>query len=862
MITLTLNGAQAFFAGDGKTSLLSWLRNDRHLTAAKDGCSGQAACGACLVEVDGRPVLACATPMSRVAGREVVTLEGMPASLRQTLGQAFVASGAVQCGFCTPGFLTRTKTLLARNPDPSRQEVIEALRFHLCRCTGYVKIVDAVLAAARALGQDHRVSLEKRAGIGVSSPKYGAYDRALGEKPFVDDLRFEGLLHGALKFSDHPRARVLSIDTSRAAAAPGVRKIFLADDIPGQRHAGLLVEDWPLMIRAGEITRYIGDVLASVVAETEAQARAAVELIEVRYEVLEPLVDMRQALTSSIKVHEGGNLLGEKIIKRGDARSRLAASAFRARGTFTTPFIDHGFLETECCVVLPRGAGIKVFTQSQGPYRERDEIAHQLGIAEHLVEVEVVDCGGAFGGKEDMTVQGHAALACHLLRVPVKFKLSRPESIRMHPKRHATILEYEIGCDHNGRLTGLYARILGDTGAYASVGGPVMDRAGTHASGAYHFPAVDIIARSVYTNNIPCGAMRGFGVNQATFALESLVDELCVQGGFDPWQFRYDNALDIGAMLAPGQVLTAAVGLKETLLKVKDAYDRASCKGLACAVKNCGVGNGIPELSQVVIEVGEGGRITLHHGWTEMGQGVHTIACQVLCEATGIADIELITPKVTTAAGAFGGPTTASRGTLLLGRAIIEAARELKKDLQHHSLSELAGRTYRGEYLCDFTQSEGEPGAIISHIAYGYATNLAILDEEGRLVKIIAAHDAGRILNPKLFEGQIEGGVAMGVGYALSEKLPLADGYLTSDKYRSLGLPRSCDMPEIEVIGVESDDPEGPYGAKGVGEIGSIPTAPAIANAFYAYDGRRRYSLPLERPTSKRPVGGHHKVFP
>ncbi len=848
MIELTLNGAKTRFDGDESTSLLSWLRNDQNLTAAKDGCSGQAACGACLVEVDGKAKLACATPMKKVAGKQVVTLEGVPESLLQTLGRAFVAKGAVQCGFCTPGFLTRTKILLAENPDPTREEVTKALRFHLCRCTGYVKIVDAVLEAALALREGRDTPMEQGAGISISSPKFKAVDRALGRKPFVDDLRFDGMLFGALKFSEHPRARVVHIETSAAEQAEGVIKVLLASDIPGQRNSGLIVEDWPLMMQEGEITRYIGDVLASVVAETEAQARAAVELIEVEYEVLEPLVDMRKALTSPIKVHEKGNLLGEKIIKRGETKKLLQTSSHTARGTFTTPTIDHGFLETECCVVIPKGDGIKVFTQSQGPYRERDEIAHQLALSEEQVEVEVIDCGGAFGGKEDMTVQGHAALACHLLDRPVKYKLSRPESIRMHPKRHPTILEYEIGCDDNGKLTGLYARILGDTGAYASVGGPVMDRAGTHASGGYHFPAVDIEARSVYTNNIPCGAMRGFGVNQACFALEGLIDELCEKGGFDPWQFRYDNALDIGSMLAPGQVLTASVGLKETLLAVKDAYDKAQYKGLACAVKNCGVGNGIPELSRVKIEIHEGGKIILHHGWTEMGQGVHTIARQILCEATGIEDIDLITPFVTTASGAVGGPTTASRGTLLLGRAIIEAAKALKKDLQKHSLAELAGRVYEGEYLCDYTQAEGEPGKIISHISYGYATNLAILDEAGNLEKIIAAHDAGKILNPKLFEGQIEGGVAMGVGYALSEKVEVNNGYLTSGKYRTLGLPKINDLPEIEVFGVESDDPEGPFGAKGVGEIGSIPTAPAIANAFCHFDGKRRYSLPLERP--------------
>ncbi len=851
MIELTLNGKLQQFLGDESISLLSWLRNVKNLTAAKDGCSGQAACGACLVEVDEKAVLACVTPMKKVAGKKVVTLEGLPESFLQTLGRAFVAKGAVQCGFCTPGFLTRTKIFLQINQNPTRAEVEKALRFNLCRCTGYVKIVDAVLEAAAALRGKTEIPFEEKAAIAVSSPKFKAVDRALGRKPFVDDLRFEGMLHGALKFSDHPRARVLSIDVSAAEKMAGVRRVLLATDIPGQRNSGLIIEDWPLMIEVGEITRYIGDVLASVVAETEAQARAAVEAIVVEYEVLEALIDMTQALESDIKVHEQGNLLGEKIIRRGNVEALFESSSFIASGTFTTPAIDHGFLEVECCVVIPTDSGIKVFSQSQGPYRERDEIAHQLGLSQEQVEVEVVDCGGAFGGKEDMTVQGHAALACHYLKVPVKYKLTRPQSIRMHPKRHPTILKYEIGCDEKGMLTALHARILGDTGAYASVGGPVMDRAGTHACGGYHFEAVDIEARSVYTNNIPCGAMRGFGVNQATFALESLIDELCARGGFDRWQFRYDNALDIGKMLAPGQVLTASVGLRETLLSVKDAYEKARYKGLACAIKNCGVGNGLTEESKVIIEVHEGGRITLHHGWTEMGQGVHTIARQVLCEATGITDIDMITPFVSTASGAVGGPTTASRGTLLLGRAIIDAAEELKEDLQNHSLAELAGKTYRGEFICDYTDADGKPGEIISHISYGYATNLAILDEEGRLEKIIASHDAGRILNPKLFEGQIEGGVAMGVGYALTEKVPVKDGKLTSGKYRALGIPKMGNLPEIEVIGVESDDPEGPFGAKGVGEIGCIATAPAIANAFCDYDGKRRFSLPLD-PVAKK----------
>jgi CO/xanthine dehydrogenase Mo-binding subunit len=409
-------------------------------------------------------------------------------------------------------------------------------------------------------------------------------------------------------------------------------------------------------------------------------------------------------------------------------------------------------------------------------------------------------------------------------------------------------LDYTLGCDENGKLTAFKAVILADTGAYASVGGPVLGRAVTHAAGAYYVPSVNIEGKAVYTNNIPCGAMRGFGVNQVTFAMETMVEELCEMGGFDSWQFRYDNALDTGLMTTTGQVLGEGVGLRRTLLAVKDAYEKAEVKGLSLAIKNCGMGNGMVEVSEVKIEVLPDGKLILHHGWTEMGQGIHTVARQILCKAVGLGDCELIDIKVTTASAAVGGVTTASRGTMLLGRSIIDAALKLKKDLESNSLEELAGRIYEGSFICDYTHAEGEPGKIISHIAYGFATHLAILDEKGGVDTIYAAHDSGRVINPLLFEGQIEGGVVMGLGYALSEKVPLEEGRLTSEKYISLGIPKLAKVPRIVPIAVEEDDPEGAFGAKGVGEIVCIPTAPAIANAFYRYDGVRRYALPLKPP--------------
>jgi len=360
-------------------------------------------------------------------------------------------------------------------------------------------------------------------------------------------------------------------------------------------------------------------------------------------------------------------------------------------------------------------------------------------------------------------------------------------------------------------------------------------------------PHVDIESKAVYTNNIPCGAMRGFGVSQVTFAMESCVDQLCAQAGFDPWQFRFDNALDTGKATVTGQILGEGVGLKETLLAVKDEFYQADYAGLSCGIKNCGIGNGVVEESGVKIEIRSEKHIVLQHGWTEMGQGVDTVAQQIFCEETGIENPAIIEVNVSTESKAIAGMTTASRATFLLGNAIIAACRNLKKDLQTRTLKELSGQVYSANWVCDWTTKLGDPGAVITHYAYGYATHLVVLNDKGDVDTVVAAHDVGRVINPTLFEGQIEGAVVMGLGYALSEELPKENGFLKTDRYGKLGIPRINNLPNIVVKGVEVKDPIGPYGAKGVGEIGNIPTAAAVANAFYAFDKVRRYELPLKK---------------
>jgi aldehyde oxidoreductase len=714
-----------------------------------------------------------------------------------------------------------------------------------------VKIIDAIHEAAQRLQQLQPTTSTTLSGnVGTSYPKYEAYEMAVGKRLFVNDLKFEGMLYGALYFSDHAKATVLEIDVSEAVKVKGVVRIITADDIPGNRFVGLIFKDWPLMIKPGETTRYIGDVLAGVVAETEEIAREAVKLIKVTYEVLKPVTDPHEAIKPrALKVHPDRNNLLEtcRVYRGGIADEILAASDFVAKGIYQTQRIEHAFLETEGAVAMPFEDGIHLYSNGQGIYEDRKQVAAILNLPVEKARVTLVSTGGGFGGKEDMTVQGHASLFAWLIKKPVKLVLSRDESIRMHPKRHPVYMDMEVGCDKDGKLTGLKLYAVGDSGAYASVGTKVMERVAGHASGAYHFPCVNLEALTVYTNNIPSGAMRGFGANQVAFALEGCIDDLCKQGGFDRWQFRYDNALCEGKMTATGQVLHKGVGVRETLLAVKPYYDKARFKGLACGIKNSGVGNGMADFSDVIIEIISEKHVILHHGWTEMGQGVHTVATQVLCEETGIPPgiVEVIVDSI---AGIPTGMTTSSRATALLGNAILDASKQIREDLKHKSLQELSGKIYKGNYTCDWTTKPGaDVKEIITHFAYGYATQLVVLDENGKIETVYAAHDAGKIMNPIMFEGQIEGAVHMGLGYALSEDLPMIDGQLVSTKMRDLKILRAKDMPEIVVLGVEVKDPVGPYGAKGLGEIGLVPTAAAVANALCDFDSVRRFSLPMKK---------------
>ncbi|HYN48358.1 MAG TPA: molybdopterin cofactor-binding domain-containing protein, partial [Candidatus Nanopelagicales bacterium] len=738
---------------------------------------------------------------------------------------------------------------------------------NFCRCTGYVKIVDAIeRVAAERRGEVRADGPAPEAGAragGVGAPvdRIGARAMALGEQQFVADMVVPGMLHGALRFSDHPRAVVRRIDTSRAAASPGVVAIVTAADVPGERIVGLITHDWPVFVADGETTRYVGDVLAAVAARTRREARAAAALIDVEYEVLRPVGDAFAALEPGAPaVHPAGNLLETSVVRRGDAGAALASAVHVVRDRFTTSAVEHAFLEPEACLAVPGAEpgepAIHLFSQGQGAWDDRRQVAALLGLPETAVRVTQVATGGAFGGKEDLSVQGQTALLASVSGQPVLLALSRPESLRLHPKRHALTMDYDVGCDAEGRLVAVRARIVGDTGAYASVGAKVLERAAGHACGAYRVPNVDIEARTVYTNNPPAGAFRGFGVPQVTFAMDGLLDRLAERVGIDGWEIRWRNAIRVGDRFGTGQLLGPGVGLEKTLLAVRDAYRGARFAGIACGAKNVGIGNGMVERGRAILRPEADGTLTLWHSWTEMGQGVHTVFAQIVAEEVGV-DPTAVRVLVDTERELDTGETTASRATTLGGQAVADAARRLRTALDALRPGglpqDLAGREFSGEFVVDWTTpiGEGIPDPV-THLAYGWATQVVILDDEGRLARVVAAHDVGRAMNPTLLEGQVEGGVHMGLGLALTEAFVTEGGVPLTDTLKSQGIIPAASMPPVDVIIVEEAQPEGPYGAKGAGEAVLVPTPAAVAGALFAFDGIRRTALPMRDSAAAR----------
>lgn len=844
MFKFKVNGMEVETSENKK--LIDYLRDDLDVTSIKNGC-GEGSCGACTILLDGKKMRACVLTTERADGKEILTVEGLTELEKAVYHYAFSVAGAVQCGFCIPGMVLSAKALLDTNLHPTENDIKKAIQGNICRCTGYVKIIQAIFLAAKCFrGEEQPLLKENKGFVGERAIRQDAEPKILGTGKFTDDIKVPGMVYGSALRTKYPRALIKAINLDGALKHPECVKIVLAEDIPGNRILGHLTKDWPALIAVGEETRYYGDAIALVAAKTKKALEEIKNLIEVEYEERKPVFDPEEAMAlEDYKIHETGNVYRVEKIRRGNADQVIAESAYSVTNTYYTPAQEHAFLEPESALAIPNGEELSVYTGGQSIYDEHREIGRLLGIAPEKLRIKSAYVGGGFGGKEDMSVQHHAALLAYLAKVPVKVTFTREESMRYHPKRHPMKITMTTACDKDGHLTAMKCQVISDTGAYASLGGPVLQRACTHAAGPYNYQNIDIVGTAVYTNNIPAGAFRGFGVTQTMFATECNLNQLAELVGIDAFEIRYRNALRPGDVMPNGQIADESTGIVETLEAVKDEfYANYEHAGIACAIKNAGLGVGVPDTGRVRLVI-ENGKVSLRTSAACMGQGIASTVRAICCQATGLSADKILVVAPDTAITPDSGTSTASRQTLITGETTRRASLKLAKALENHTLEELEGEEFYAEFVGVTDPMGSDKCNPVSHVAYGYATQVVVLDEKGKVKKVKAAHDVGKAINPANVEGQIEGGVVMGLGFCLTENLQIAEGE-PHVNFGKLGLWRAMDIPEIETVLIEKNTTELAFGAKGVGEITLIPTSPAVQNAYYKRDGVFRTKLPLE----------------
>ncbi len=844
MIHFVVNGKE--IATDSEKNLLEFLRDDLAITSVKEGCS-TGACGTCSVLIDGLSKRACTQKVQKLEGVSILTVDGLTAREKQVYAYCFGVAGAVQCGFCIPGMVISAKALLDKNVNPDEADIRKAIKGNICRCTGYVKIIEAISLSAKYFRENIPVPQPvDTALLGDEIIRPDAEAKTLGKAVYVDDITLPGMAYGSAVRARYPRATVLKIDASEALAHPDCVAVITAKDVPVNK-TGHLKKDWDVLIAEGDNTRYVGDGVALVVSRTKETLETIKALVKIEYQPLSPLSSPAMALaTGAPHLHEGGNVLSVQHLKRGEpVEDVFAKSAFVVTNHFSTPFTDHAFMEPECAIGVPQGENFLLYTASQNIYDERREIAHILDIDPERLHIESQTVGGGFGGKEDMSVQHHAALAAFITGLPVKVKFSRQESILVHPKRHAMEIDMTTACDENGLITAVKAEIVSDTGAYASLGGPVLQRACTHAGGPYHYPNVDIKGTAVYTNNPPAGAFRGFGVTQSVFAIESNLTLLAEKVGINPLEIRLRNAIRPGQSLPNGQIADESTALYECLVALQPYYDENKIMGLACALKNSGLGVGVPDTGRCIVSM-ENGKFHVRTGAARIGQGLDAVILKMACQALGVKPSQVIIEQPNTQRTPNSGTTTASRQTLFTGEAVRVACENLLARKAARTWTDMEGEEAYGEYTCVTDPIDSQKEHPVSHAAYGYGAQLVSLDDDGNVADVICAYDVGKVINRTGAEGQVEGGVAMGLGYALTEDYPLIDS-IPQATYAKLRLFRADQTPPIKVLLVEGSDKLAmAYGAKGVGELATIPTAPAVSAAYYKKDGIFRTKLPLE----------------
>ena len=827
------------------------------------------------------------------------------------LQEAFVEHGAVQCGFCIPGQIMTAYALLKRNPDPNSDDIRFALKDTLCRCAGYPSIENAIIAAAHALRTGEPVqkpthipdSIHQHKTVGHSHLRPEAVEKVTGEAIYTDDLKFDGMLYAKAKRAMIPHGFLKKLDVSKAKALPGVVSVLTAKDVPGEKTHGLVIYDWPVMVGLGERVRYVGDAIAIVAAETQEIAEQASALIEAEYDLQPVITNPVMAREEGVpQIHEKGNLLKHIKVRKGDMDAGFAEADVILEHTFHTPTTDHAFIEPECSIAVPLPDGrMEIYVGSQIPYQDRTQVARAMGWSEDRIRIVGQLMGGGFGGKEDVMGQIHSAMLANVTQRPVKLLFDRQESLLVHPKRHATQIRVKIGAKKDGRLVAAETELYGDTGAYASLGEKVMTRATTHSAGPYDIPHVRADCYAMYTNNPPAGAFRGFGVTQSAFAVESMMDMLAEKLNMDRVELRRMNSLHVGSITNTGQELRDSVGLVECIDKV-DAEMRKHAShpfaprvdpknpnlvhawGFAAAYKNTGLGGGAPDISGADVELYEDGTFQVRSSAAELGQGLVTVMRLTVAEEMAVAPEKVRVLVMDTDLTPNGGPTTASRQTYVTGNASRFAAKTLRDQItaamaekfdirpeqvrfeggivhvNGHSLTyaeiykEMTSMgqqpRVRYEYEAPKTKPLGTGGDM--HFAFSFAAQAAEVEVnkltgEVRVVKVISANDVGMAINPLGLQGQVEGGVMMGLGNCLTEEFIVENGNVVTDHLARYRVPGIMLTPEITSIIVEHPTAEGPYGAKGVGEVSSIPTTPAITNAIYNAVGVRVDKLPVDQ---------------
>jgi selenium-dependent xanthine dehydrogenase len=850
LIRTTVDGTQHEVRVSPTTSLLTVLRDELGLTGTKNACE-EGECGSCSVWLDGELVCSCLVPAVQADGHDVRTVEALAdGDELHPLQEAFLATGAVQCGFCTPGLLVAAADLLERHPDPDDDEIREALAGNFCRCTGYRKIVDAVHLAA---GRSSVPTAVEHGRIGESARRVDGVPKVRGAFTYASDLRADGMLFGVTLRSPHPSARIRSIDATKAEAAPGVHAVLTADDVPGAPTFGLEYSDQPVL--GSEVVRYEGEPVAVVAAETTEQARRAAELIEVDYEPLPVVTDMEDALRPDAPpVHEFGNTLRHVHIEHGDPDT--AQADVWVEGYYETPMQDQAALGPEGGLALPgKDGGVELETITQWLHVDRRQIASCLDLPEEKVRIALAGVGGAFGSREDIHVQIHACmLALHTGR-PVKMAYGREESFRGHVHRHPSRVWIRYGAAADGRLVAADVRLLLDGGAYASSSPAVLANASTFAAGPYEVPNVRIEGTVVYTNNPPCGAMRGFGAPEVCFAYESAMDALAAKLGVDPVDLRLKNAVRTGSVLPTGQVIRGSAPVREVIERCaaiplpQEAHPDGVRRGVGFAIgfKNVAYSEGFDDSAEATVTLRNGPApgAEVRTAAVDYGQGLYTVLAQIARTELGVEEV-VVLPADTSYGSA--GSTSASRQTTMAGAAVRAACREIRAELAANGAAETITRTVT--YHHHPTTSFDEKGHGDIHVAYAFVAERAVVDVDielglARVVQIAAVQDAGRVINPQGAEGQVEGGAAMGLGLALMEELLLEEGHVRNGSFTDYLVPTALDVPPVISEFVEIPEPGAPYGVKGIGELATVAATPAIVAALRAATGHVLNRVPV-----------------